>query len=102
MSGEKMWKFSDPNGGSSVTRVLCRRLSTRFLSVQGEQNIVRQVAFICLTVGCRACVGRNLAMMEMRIVTASLFRRYSFVLERPDEQVSVRQEPRSLCLTYHA
>ncbi|KAF8352010.1 cytochrome P450 monooxygenase [Amanita rubescens] len=41
------------------------------------------------SVGPRACVGRNLAMMEMRIVTASLFRRYSFVLERPDEQVEV-------------
>ncbi|KAF8348539.1 cytochrome P450 monooxygenase [Amanita rubescens] len=41
------------------------------------------------SVGPRACVGRNLAMMEMRIVTASLFRRYSFVLERPDEEVEV-------------
>jgi len=82
--------------------VLCRRRSTRFLSVQGEQDLVRSAGSIFLTVGCRACVGRNLAMMEMRIVVASLFRRYSFVLERPDEQVSVLQEPRSLCLTCHA
>ncbi|KAF8329218.1 cytochrome P450 monooxygenase [Amanita rubescens] len=41
------------------------------------------------SVGPRACVGRNLAMMEMRIVAASLFRRYSFVLERPEEQVEI-------------
>ena len=37
----------------------------------------------------RACVGRNLANMELLIIVASLFRRYHFVLEDPDKEVRV-------------
>jgi benzoate 4-monooxygenase len=33
----------------------------------------------------RACVGRNLASMELQIIVSSLLRRYDFVLEHPDK-----------------
>ena len=36
----------------------------------------------------RACVGRNLAILELQMIVASLLRRYEFVLENPDEEVS--------------
>jgi len=42
----------------------------------------------------RACVGRNLAIMELQIVVASLLRRYHFVLEHPGQTVSV-PEPKT-------
>ncbi len=47
----------------------------------------------------RFCVGRNLVVMELQIIIASLLRRYSFVLERPDQEVSVPCELRILFLT---
>jgi benzoate 4-monooxygenase len=39
----------------------------------------------------RACVGRNLASMELLIILSSVFRRYDIVLEHPEDKV------RSLC-----
>ena len=36
----------------------------------------------------RACVGRNLAMLELQIIIASIMRRYDIVLEDPDFIVS--------------
>ena len=39
-------------------------------------------------------------MMELQIILATLFRRYSFVPERPDQVVSVVPIPRSLCLIF--
>jgi benzoate 4-monooxygenase len=35
----------------------------------------------------RACVGKNLANMELQIFIATIFRRYSFVLEDPEKKV---------------
>ncbi len=35
----------------------------------------------------RACVGRNLANLELQIIVASILKRYHFVLENPDEVV---------------
>jgi benzoate 4-monooxygenase len=35
----------------------------------------------------RACVGRNLATLELLIIISSIFRRYEIVLEDPDEPV---------------
>jgi hypothetical protein len=35
----------------------------------------------------RACVGRNLASMELLIIISSILRRYDFVLQEPDEPV---------------
>ena len=36
---------------------------------------------------CRACVGRNLAVLELQIIVASIMRRYDIVL-RAGEKVS--------------
>ncbi|KAG6828596.1 hypothetical protein H0H92_007337 [Tricholoma furcatifolium] len=41
-----------------------------------------QKTFNPFSVGPRACVGRNLASLELQIICASLLRRYEFVLER--------------------
>lgn len=35
----------------------------------------------------RACVGRNLASLELQIIVASIMRRYHFVLEKPEQEV---------------
>ncbi|KAJ7126286.1 cytochrome P450 [Mycena epipterygia] len=40
------------------------------------------------SVGPRACVGRNLASLELQIIVASILRRFEFVLEREGEEVS--------------
>ena len=40
----------------------------------------------------RACVGRNVAVVELQIVIASLLRRYQFVLEQPGQTVSSARE----------
>ncbi|KAI5116460.1 hypothetical protein M0805_005873 [Coniferiporia weirii] len=44
-----------------------------------------QRAFNPFSFGPRACVGRNLASMELLIIISSIFRRYEFVLEQPDK-----------------
>ena len=36
----------------------------------------------------RACVGKNLANLELQIFMATIFRRYTFVLENPEKRVS--------------
>jgi len=43
-----------------------------------------QKTFNPFSVGPRACVGRNLAFLELQIICASILRRYHFVLENPD------------------
>lgn len=42
-----------------------------------------------LTRFCRACVGRNLASMELFLIISSVFRRYHIVLQNPEEKVSL-------------
>lgn len=41
-----------------------------------------------LTLFCSACVGRNLAAMELQIIIASIMRRFDLVLEKPGQKVS--------------
>ncbi|QRW02026.1 cytochrome P450 family protein [Ceratobasidium sp. AG-Ba] len=41
--------------------------------------------------GPRACVGRNLATMELQIIISSIFRRYEFVLLNPNEPLGTRE-----------
>ncbi|CAE6467627.1 unnamed protein product [Rhizoctonia solani] len=41
--------------------------------------------------GPRACVGRNLASMELLIIIASVFHRYEFELSQPNQQLQTRE-----------
>ncbi|KAJ7275607.1 cytochrome P450 monooxygenase [Mycena rebaudengoi] len=50
-----------------------------------------QRAFNPFSVGPRACVGRNLASLELQIIVASIVRRFHFVLARPEEPLATRE-----------
>jgi benzoate 4-monooxygenase len=41
----------------------------------------------------RACVGKNLANMELQVFIATIFRRYTFILENPEKHVSHLTSP---------
>ncbi|KAJ7211186.1 cytochrome P450 monooxygenase [Mycena pura] len=43
------------------------------------------------SVGPRACVGRNLATLELQIIIASILRRFHFVLEKPEDGLPTRE-----------
>ncbi|KAF7344377.1 Cytochrome P450 monooxygenase [Mycena sanguinolenta] len=51
----------------------------------------REHTFNPFSVGPRACVGRNLASLELQMIVASILRRYEFVLERPGEELATRE-----------
>ncbi|KAK2461176.1 hypothetical protein APHAL10511_006703 [Amanita phalloides] len=55
-----------------------------------DQNAI-QKTFNPFSVGPRACVGRNLAVMELQIIIASLLRHFSFVLEQPDQTLETSE-----------
>ncbi|KAK0244640.1 cytochrome P450 monooxygenase [Armillaria nabsnona] len=48
-------------------------------------------AFTPFSVGPRACIGRNLAMLELQIIIASILKRFHFVLENPNEALDVKE-----------
>ncbi|KAK0475706.1 cytochrome P450 monooxygenase [Armillaria novae-zelandiae] len=48
-------------------------------------------AFTPFSVGPRACIGRNLAMLELQIIIASILKRFHFVLENPNETLEVKE-----------
>ncbi|KAJ7609928.1 cytochrome P450 monooxygenase [Roridomyces roridus] len=50
-----------------------------------------QRTFNPYSVGPRACVGRNLAALELSIIIASLMRSFDFVLESPGEPLETRE-----------
>ncbi|KAG6377465.1 cytochrome P450 [Boletus reticuloceps] len=50
-----------------------------------------QKAFNPFSFGPRACVGRNLASMELLIIVSSILRRYHFVLAEPNESLATRE-----------
>ncbi|KAH0826593.1 cytochrome P450 [Lanmaoa asiatica] len=50
-----------------------------------------QKTFNPFSLGPRACVGRNLASMELLIIIASILRRYHFVLAEPDKPFATRE-----------
>ncbi|KAK0501635.1 cytochrome P450 monooxygenase [Armillaria luteobubalina] len=48
-------------------------------------------AFSPFSVGPRACIGRNLANLELQVILASILKCYDFVLENPDEILPVKE-----------
>jgi len=50
-----------------------------------------QKTFNPFSTGPRACVGRNLAFLELQIIIASIMRRYNIVLEKADQKLETRE-----------
>lgn len=50
-----------------------------------------QKTFNPFSVGPRACVGRNLAFLELQIIIASIMRRYDIVLADPNQPLETRE-----------
>ena len=57
----------------------------RWLAPGASKNFDK--SFVPFSVGPRACVGRNVAMMELAVIIASLVRRYDFELEEPQAEL---------------
>ncbi|KAL2835647.1 benzoate 4-monooxygenase cytochrome P450 [Aspergillus pseudoustus] len=55
----------------------------RWLEGEGKSKAMRE-AFILLTAGARGCLGRNITMMEQKILIATLVHRYDFALLSED------------------
>ncbi|CAG8384547.1 unnamed protein product [Penicillium salamii] len=51
---------------------------------ESESTKDMRSAFIPFTTGARACIGRNITMMEQQILIATLVQRYDFMLPFPD------------------
>ncbi|KAK0492667.1 cytochrome P450 monooxygenase [Armillaria luteobubalina] len=47
--------------------------------------------FNAFSVGPRACVGRNLATLQLHIIIASILKHFYFVLEKPEEPLQVKE-----------
>lgn len=47
-----------------------------------------------------ACVGRNLASLELQIIVASILRKFHFVLEKPGNPVRVISSSSSYCFPH--
>jgi benzoate 4-monooxygenase len=58
----------------------------RWLDLTPEKRDLINKTFNPFSVGPRACVGKNLAFLELQIIVASLVRRWEFVLEGGIEQ----------------
>ncbi|KAG0691553.1 cytochrome P450 [Suillus ampliporus] len=56
-----------------------------------RDNATLQKGFNPFSYGPRACVGRNLASMELLIIISSILRRYQFVLADPDKVFETRE-----------
>ncbi|KAG6839759.1 hypothetical protein C0991_011914 [Blastosporella zonata] len=71
----------------------------RWFAQEGKENTASekerlarmQRTFNPFSVGPRACVGRNLATLELQIICASLLRRYEFVLEKEDQELQTSE-----------
>ncbi|KAJ7258960.1 cytochrome P450 [Mycena rebaudengoi] len=56
-----------------------------------EKSAAMHKTFNPFSVGPRACVGRNLAGLELMLFVATLFRRYHFVLAEPEKPMETRE-----------
>lgn len=57
---------------------------------RSNTRTAREEADYAIVMYHRGCVGKNLATMELQIFMATIFRRYTFVLENPEKRVSRR------------
>ncbi|EJC97665.1 cytochrome P450 monooxygenase [Fomitiporia mediterranea MF3/22] len=57
---------------------------------EGDQAAMQKV-FNAFSFGPRACIGRNLAMMELYIIIASIFHRYELILEEPNKPLEIHE-----------
>ncbi|CCM04276.1 uncharacterized protein FIBRA_06447 [Fibroporia radiculosa] len=53
----------------------------RWINVEAEAKAEMTRAFAPFSIGPRACIGRNLATMQLHIMVATIFHRYSFLVE---------------------
>ncbi|KAJ3895324.1 cytochrome P450 monooxygenase [Lentinula edodes] len=58
----------------------------RWLGLDGDRKELINKTFNPFSVGPRACVGRNLAFLELQVIVGSLVRSWEFVLEEGLEQ----------------
>jgi len=63
----------------------------RWISDEKRDKALMMRTFNPFSVGPRACVGRNLAMLELQIIVASMLRRYDYVLENPKAEMQTRE-----------
>ncbi|KAJ7095518.1 cytochrome P450 [Mycena epipterygia] len=56
-----------------------------------EKSAAMHKTFNPFSVGPRACIGRNLAGLELMLFAATLFRRYHFVLAEPEKPMETRE-----------
>ncbi|KAK0452448.1 cytochrome P450 [Armillaria borealis] len=56
-----------------------------------RDNALIQKTFNPFSLGPRACVGRNLASLELQIIVSSILRRFHFVLEDPAAELPTRE-----------
>jgi benzoate 4-monooxygenase len=59
----------------------------RWLEADKEKLALMHRSFTPFSVGPRACIGRNIAMLEMVVAIASVMHVYDFVLEDQNEEV---------------
>ncbi|KAJ7211196.1 cytochrome P450, partial [Mycena pura] len=64
--------------------------------VEEDRKELMAKTFDPFSVGPRACVGRNLATLELQIIIASILRRFHFVLEKLED--GVPQRARTSCV----
>ncbi|EMD40186.1 hypothetical protein CERSUDRAFT_151209 [Gelatoporia subvermispora B] len=64
----------------------------RWIEADKEKREAMNKAFIPFSVGPRACVGRNLAKIQLLINVATIFRCYDVVLEKPHDPMPVHDD----------
>ncbi|CCM03253.1 uncharacterized protein FIBRA_05379 [Fibroporia radiculosa] len=62
----------------------------RWIDVDAKAKARMMQSFAPFSIGPRGCIGRNLALMQLHIMIATLFRRYSFVVSNSDKPLPIQ------------
>nr|BAK09428.1 cytochrome P450 [Postia placenta] len=62
----------------------------RWLEASADAKKEMMRSFVPFSAGPRACLGRNLALQQLHVMFATIFRRYSFALEN-DAQLTIQE-----------